>query len=258
MKNYNIEEIFTPKAFPQYTYIERKISGGKTYESQLKQAIFADESIIYILGAYKSGKSTLYKNVIADSKLIKVSGIQIRGEYDLWEQISLSPCMTQKAQYEKNVVDTTDNIIDELIQQLINKNKILVIDDFQYINQKTQARIISTLRAKTLRGLKIIIVSVIHQYDHGLLTDTLSTNNVSITPWKSKELEEIAYKGFSLLKVNITDCGINMLTRESIACPQLMQENCYKLAMFCREHQMREVTDETARKIIPYIKNIDF
>lgn len=256
MNSYNIKDIFTTDKFPQYTYIDRKISSGATYESQLKQALFADENIVYITGAYKSGKTTIYTNVVLASKLVNISGKQISSQEDFWQQISIKLSLQHILNYgqPKNIAHK----MEILTRCLVDNQKILVIDDFQYISYKVQIDIIKAIREKELNGLKTIIVSVGNKTEASLAADQVSFTTINITPWKSKELEEIAYKGFSLLKVNITKNGINMLTRESIASPQLMQENCYKLAMFCREHKMREVTDETARKIIPYIKNIEF
>ena len=261
MTNYNIADIFTYTSFPQYTYINRTMSGNETYASRLKQALLVDENIVVILGAYKSGKTTLYKHVVPVSKLVNINGANIYTETDIWKQIAIQLDISFPSNYENTITNMeyfNEEKCNFIRKQLVDKNKILVIDDFQCISQKLQRCILNTLREVSLLRFKTIIVSVLHTIDSIIKYLPFGTTTIYIQPWKSKELEQIAYKGFSLLKINLTDYSINLLARESIACPQLMQENCYKLAIFAKEQNLTEIQDETARRIIPYMKDINF
>lgn len=261
METYNIEDVFTYKSPPRYTYIDRVISFNETYESKLKQALLTDEKLIFILGAYKSGKTTLYQQVVPTSKLVNIIGTYISTEEDFWQQIAIREGLYFEAN-DRNITIANKTLAESkchfIIRHLISHNKILVIDDFHHINPKLQASIITILKQELLSAIKIVIISVIHKTDSILRSLPLYMTTIYIMPWKSKELEEIAYKGFSLIKMHLTEYSINLLTRESVACPQLMQENCYKLAIFAREQNLREVNDETARRIIPYMKYIKF
>lgn len=261
MTTYNIADIFTSQAFPQYTYVSRIVSGNETYESKLKQALLVDENIVVILGAYKSGKTTLYKHVVPVSKLVNINGAAIYTEADIWQQIARQLDISLPSNYDNvitGITYSTEEKCNFVSQQLVDNNKILVIDDFQCISQKLQTYILNALRQDSLRRLKTIIVSVLHTTDSILRCLSPNTITICILPWKSKELEQIAYKGFSLLRMQLTEYSINLLARESVACPQVMQENCYKLAMFAKEQNLTEIHDETARRIIPYMKDIKF
>ena len=63
--HYLVEDVFSPRTFPQNTYIYRKTEGGETVDSRLKRALAMKGNLIFVSGASKSGKTVLCHNVIA-------------------------------------------------------------------------------------------------------------------------------------------------------------------------------------------------
>ena len=63
--SYLIEDVFSPRSFPQNTYIYRKTDSGESVDARLKRALAMKGNLIFVSGASKSGKTVLCHNVIA-------------------------------------------------------------------------------------------------------------------------------------------------------------------------------------------------
>lgn len=132
-----------------------------------------------------------------------------------------------------------------MMRNLIQEGKVLVIDDFHYIEPEVQQYIARTLKTELFHGLKAVILTLPHRSDDAirLNPDLIGrTTVIDIAPWSLDELKKIAEKGFALLSFPITPDAIETLARESIASPQLMQENCLSLAEEAREENLSDVT----------------
>ena len=268
--NYQIEDVFSPRSFPQNTYISRKLDDEETVDDRLRRALAMKGNLIFVSGASKSGKTVLCHKVIAAESYIALSGNQISTKADFWnhiaEQLPLSDAVvmttsgqdtaaktgqaqfavnfgvanmgvsinkTNGAAFNQQMAMTNNRTERQIIQYLIDNDKVLVIDDFHYVAREMQMYIARTLKTELFNGLKAVIISLPHRSDEAIICnpDLIGrTTSIEILPWTAAELKAIAVKGFKLLGMPIGEAEENILAQESITSPQLMQENCFQLA----------------------------
>jgi len=229
MKECHVVDVFRPNTMPSYTYINRQEKRGTTYEAKLRRALQKMGSLIVISGGSMTGKTVLYRKVVPGEKIIELSGAHINSVEDFWQQIAERLCSQR------------ENIIPEIIRnntwalkKLIAGDLVLVIDGFHYINPETQLCLSRILKAELFNGLKVILLTLPHFAD-----DVIKRNPdligrtvfINLLPWKKEELEQIARKGFDLLHIPIPNEQIEQIVQESVLSPQLMQKNCYNLAI---------------------------
>jgi hypothetical protein len=133
----------------------------------------------------------------------------------------------------QNIAEKESCSNNAMMEYLINNNKVLVLADFHYIDDELQMYIARILKTELFNGLKAIIISLPHRADDAVRhnPDLIGrTTFIEIAPWSMEELAKIARKGFSLLGYTIDEKNLRLLAQESIASPQLMQENCFNLA----------------------------
>lgn len=121
----------------------------------------------------------------------------------------------------------------EIINHLISNDLVLVLDDFHYLSDELQLYIARVLKAEMFDGLKAIITTLPHRSDDAIRKNpdlVGRTAFIQISPWTVDELSEIAERGFNLLGYNISSAMIDKIAVESLASPQLMQENCLNMA----------------------------
>lgn len=286
---YNAEEIFRPTSFPKYTYINRTFANGNTYESKLKKALHSSGRLISITGASKTGKTVLCHKVIDKDMIIDLSGAQIQTQDNFWEQIAEKisfPVEIQTTTIKQNKTNVstaingkismpfiastqlngqigTDNTTGKniaikeirnntaIMNYIIENKKVLVIDDFHYINDDLQLYIARILKTALFNGLKAILLSLPHRADDAIRhnPDLIGrTTFIEIESWKLEELQEIAAKGFHLLNLKIDKDCLYLLARESITSPQLMQQNCFNLAYYMQEHTIISVSKNLVKE----------
>lgn len=257
-------------------------------------------NLIFVTGPSKSGKTVLCNKVIDKDKIISLSGSQIDTKEAFWSQIAerlplfdeiaitaassrtseKSDLDGLKAGFEpviavqSNISNKTGQISSQqvvssklrterqMIQYLIDNNKVLVIDDFHYVVKEVQLYIARTLKVELFNGLKAVIVSLPHRSDEAIiLNPDLSgrTTVIEIPAWREIELFQIAERGFELLNLDVDEQQGHFLARESITSPQLMQDNCFKLAYKLIEDKLKlsnelilSVFQETARDYMHY------
>ena len=280
---YQIADVFSPRSFPQNTYVTRKVKGNETIDGRMKKALTMKGNLIFVSGASKSGKTVLCHSVIDEDKYIGLSGSQITCRDDFWnhiaEQIPVFDTVTttsinqintsenknssigvnvgvfsakfggnegENSLSGSNVATTVARTERQIIQYLIANNKVLVIDDFHYISADAQMYIARTLKTELFNGLKAVIISLPHRSDEAIICnpDLIGrTTSITIPPWTENELREIAVKGFHLLNIAIDDKAVDLLARESITSPQLMQDNCFNLAFLVQNTSQTITTD---------------
>lgn len=54
--NYQIKDPFSPRLFPQNTYIYNKLDVEDTVDDRLRRALAMKDNLIFVFGASKSGK----------------------------------------------------------------------------------------------------------------------------------------------------------------------------------------------------------
>lgn len=282
-----IEEVFRPKSMPDFTYVERKSrKSGTTYERSLKRALQAEGTLISITGASKSGKTVLCHKVIPPDLLVDLSGSQIQKQEDFWQQISEKldlPEETQTTTVEQrtdgmkagikgnaalvlangeysrtnasgvNRAVKTGRNNSVIMKGIIEQKKVLVIDDFHYIEKEVQLYIARTLKTELFKGLKAILLSLPHRSDDAVKqnSDLIGrTTYIEIEPWDKEELGQIAALGFDKLEMGITEEEKERLAVESIGSPQLMQELCLNLAYELDDHGRSCVDQEMINRAL--------
>ena len=77
-------EVFTPTAFPNYTYVQRD---ELHHERLMLQWTRSSTQIASISGPSKAGKTVLVQRVVGEGNLITVSGASVRAPDQLWERV---------------------------------------------------------------------------------------------------------------------------------------------------------------------------
>ena len=226
--NYSAEMIFQPKSYPVYTYVDRSL-GNSTYEKRMKRAIRTPGNLVVVSGASKSGKTVLCHRVVADREIVDLSGSQIREADDFWEQIAeklevpteiqitesqgesartstkgegkVSFGISGSLSRQAEKAHTTGNSIakksvrnnTQMMRNLIQEGKVLVIDDFHYIEPEVKQYIVRTLKTELFHGLKAVILTLPHRSDDAirLNPDLIGrTTVIDIAPWSLDELKK--------------------------------------------------------------------
>ncbi len=290
VKKYNATDIFQPASFPEYTYVTRQVSERETYEAKLRRALQTKGMLSFVTGASKSGKTVLCHKVIEKDNLIEVSGSHMNNIEDFWIQIAealLLPLEVEVTSGENrefaihaelgaragipfiadgnvkggtrfkdaNISSTKEKqqrSIKQIIEYMITANKVLVIDDYHYIEKTVQLSIARILKNEIFYGLKVVIISLPHRSDDAIrLNPDLNgrVRFITIEQWSKDELLQIPQKGFALLGLKMKPELIDLLVEESIASPQLMQQICLNIA-FVFDHDDRELQEVADKQFI--------
>lgn len=202
MNKPQINEVFRPNSMPSYTYINR-LQNHIAYEKKLQRALEQPGKIVSIVGGSKTGKTVLFRKVVAKEKLVEISGSQIGHPEDFWkliaEKLNLpneisvmdvsnetngeNKAFSSKISFvgfvgfdisrnDGKTEGKSENITKKItlnntviMQILIDNGYVLVIDDFHYINTETQKYLARTLKAEIFNGLKAILLSLPHRSD---------------------------------------------------------------------------------------------
>lgn len=240
------EQVFKPGAFPEYTYVSRMSPElNFNYELRLAQALKISGCLTSIIGPSKMGKTVLCEKVIAFEKLVEVSGGDFTICNDLWKVLATKVGLSLEGEYseshnrleDKNQrsLSKTEKYItskDRVIEYFKENGLVLVLDDFHYASDEVQVYIAQQLKDAIRKEFKAIVVSLPHRADDAIrknadLSGRLSL--INIEPWKDEELKQIAIKGFDKLEIKISENVAQMIAKESLTSPQLMQYICLSL-----------------------------
>ncbi|MCI8784382.1 MAG: ATP-binding protein [Dorea sp.] len=214
--------------------------------------------LIVIDGPSKIGKTVLCEAVIGRN-LIAMTGNDFKGEKDFWTVVAKKvdiPLMGE-VQNENTVHDQGEQIgtrytsqyqtnKERVMEYFLNNNKVLLLDDFHYADEKMQHDAACQLKEAIRYNLKAIVVSLPHRVD-----ETVKNNpdlqgrimNITMQPWKSKELAEIPERGFHMLGVYATQDLIERLVMECIDSPQTMQSICESIGYYIDEDKVLKEED---------------
>ena len=136
-----------------------------------------------ISGTAKQKKTVLCQKVIGKDSIIDVSGAQIQSQEDFWNQIEKKIRLQLEVQVTRTVANAamdisgpTDyehargqNVAESsnsaIMGYLVANNKVLVLDDFHYVENDLQIYIARILKTELFNGLKAIVLSVPHRAD---------------------------------------------------------------------------------------------
>lgn len=252
-------KIFKPGAYPDLTYVTRMSGETKyTYEDRLKQSLSIDGYLTYIVGPSKTGKTVLCENVIGKEKMVPMSGNDFAKENDFWTAVGKKVGLSMNAEVSRRNADFSEseerstevrkNYLgnkDIVIDHFTESGKVLVLDDFHYASDKIQYDIACQLKEVIRLGFKAIVISLPYRSDDAIRLNPDLTGRISIIeiePWKQRELEEIARKGFCELGIELEARLIERMALESINSPQLMQSICLNIGLL--PFDVEKITDE--------------
>lgn len=241
------------------------ITGGtKTGKTVLCNRVVGKDSFIKISGSQIDSREKFWQLVAEKLELPEEISVSYATQAQDNQKTALSAktallnilsagINTEKGSSQTASENTTRKILrsNTLIMDLLIKSRIvLVIDDFHYIDKETQLYLARTLKAEIFNGLRAIILSLPHRADDAIRLNPDLIGRMSfieLAPWSKDELKEIARKGFSLLKMDITEDTLDYIATESALSPQLMQENCFNTAFQIQEMAKTCVTIKDAQ-----------
>lgn len=268
-----IGDVFVPGGFPEITYVPRD---ELQLERRLNDYVAERFKVLSLSGPTKSGKTVLVKRVIPDA--IWVSGGEIATATEFWKvlvdkldgwievEISRSRSRSESTETSGSVeggvpflkargeVSASAEELDERVRTvrrdrpaaqvasdlLLITKPVLVIDDFHYLPEAEQLKIVRGMRALIFDGVPVILLSVPHRvYDAVRAEPEMTGRVVPLTSpfWSPEDLSAIAQLGFVALNLEPRKGITERLVAESFGSPFLMQDFCLEL---CKANDIRE------------------
>ena len=137
--------------------------------------------------------------------------------------------------------------LQQVIKEIAGSDFVVFVDDFHYIPKDVQKEIGKQIKEAAENGVRICTASVPHRADDVVRSNTELRGRVQAIDtdyWKEEELEQIAYRGFRELNVDIAPAIMKRLTSEAFGSPQLMQAICLN---FCFESKIHQALPEHVR-----------
>jgi hypothetical protein len=100
------------------------------------------------------------------------------------------------------------------------------VDDFHYIERNVRAEIGRQIKAAAEKGIRICTASVPHRSDDVVRSNPELRGRVTaidMSYWTVDELEQIAFRGFRELNIDLAPTVFRALANEAFGSPQLMQ-----------------------------------
>ncbi len=241
------------------------ISGGsKTGKTVLYRKVVPEDKLIELSGAQINSVEDFWQQIAENLRIPdelsmayssqenKSGKVAANGKTSIWAMITatLSGEFSKGTNQGETITQKIMRNNTLVLKALIAGDFVLVIDDFHYINLETQLYLSRILKAELFNGLKVILLTLPHRADDAIKRnpDLIGrTVFINLLPWTKEELEQIARKGFDLLKIPVPDEQIAHIVRESALSPQLMQENCYNLAIRIKEEHEEVSMDAVHR-----------
>jgi hypothetical protein len=271
-----VGEVFRPNLVPTITYNPRQ---SLKLEQAIKNHVASPQEILLVLGPSKSGKTVLINKTIPRERLVEVEGTQVRSdESAFWTQaastLQLPREVTQATKIEtsdasigsggltinlgifsftlnrkpkkretSSTVTATLNLGSQsaILDELLKRHCVLVIDDFHVIEASIQRNIVLSLKAPVMKGLRVVIVGIPHRgHDVEVAMRDMAdrVKRLEVPVWDKAELGEIATKGFPALNLVPASNLQNEFATHSYGSPQLMQRFCNQV---CLDHGFTEM-----------------
>lgn len=274
-----LSDVFISGGQPTVTYNPRS---RLHLEDKLDEYLDMGHKILAITGPTKSGKTVLVRSRLNMENSCWVSGGEISNESDFWENVieryegytdysntdSDSTELSEELGVDGGVnlkilnvggkASTTQTTLTgqsfsrsrrlsskTIATRLLNDNKNIpmIIDDFHYIDQELQMKIIRYLKDLVFNGLRVIIISVPHRAYDAVKVEREMTGRLTqleIPIWEKEELELIMRVGYDELNMIVPQELIDSFAEESFGSPHLTQDFCYK---FCNKNNIKETLE---------------
>jgi hypothetical protein len=279
--------VFTPTDVPTITYVERttgnyeeelrkafeipkmivSISGpSKSGKTVLVTKVVSKDNLIHLYGASIKSAADLWTNVLAwmggpieitetsgSKKSGTVSGTA-GGKFGIPFVAEGKAGAGGSATVESNA-STARKIavsnLDSVVKEIGGSDFVVFVDDFHYIEASVREEIGRQIKAAAELGIRICTASVPHRADDVVRSNTELRGRVTavdMSYWSPKELEEIAYRGFRELNVDLAPRVLEGLSNEAFGSPQLMQAISLN---FCFESNIGETLEQHIRIDVP-------
>jgi hypothetical protein len=269
-------EVFTPTDIPTLTYVERagrdfeaelrnafnipkmivSISGpSKSGKTVLVTKVVAPENLIHIYGASIKTPEDLWSNVLTwmggPIERTETAGSKIAGELSATAggKGGIPLIAEAKTDIKGGVsadrsTSTTEKYstigLDAIVREIGASDYVVFVDDFHYIERKVREQIGKEIKAAAEKGIRICTASVPHRADDVVRSNPELRGRVTaidMSYWTIEELEQIAFRGFRELNIDLAPADTRALANEAFGSPQLMQAICLN---FCSERGVRE------------------
>lgn len=262
-----VRDVFVPGGFPRYTYQDRQKYG---IEATLRDALDRLNKFIAVAGPTKSGKTVLVRKIVPKHQCIWLEGGHVASIQDVWDAVmselhvptqrvesashqaeegsssaldagikplgmggGLSEQKSQKESKSRTSNKTfATHSAKAAVDALLDARRVLVIDDFHYIDANVQSDIVRALKPGVFEGLQVVLILIPHRMHEAAQAEIDvdgRTVTVKIPDWQPDELFKIAEDGFVALKVDFLATTIDTLIKESFGSPHIMQDFCSNL-----------------------------
>jgi hypothetical protein len=213
-----------PDGYPSETYVSPE--GGR-FERELEEALSRQGKIVSVVGASKTGKTTLVERTFGKHRIV-VPGSRIREADDVWFQAYEQAGGWIDPEFKANPV--------AIAAAHLRKHRLpLILDDFHYVDRDIQRILAREIKSAAYDGTVIVVVSLPHRSDDPVRSNPdLSGRVYSIDLgfWKPEDLMRIAEIGFPKTGLTVAEPVIRRLAAESLMSPQIMHTLCLET---CRE-----------------------
>ena len=275
--------VFTPTDVPTITYVERmtrnyeqelrqaftipkmivSISGpSKSGKTVLVSKVVTKDNLIHIYGATIKTAADLWINVLAwmggATEITETNGSKLAGGINatVGGKVGVPLVAQGKADVQGSATFESNSStakkaalsnLDQVVKDIGGSDFVVFIDDFHYIEKKVRDEIGKEIKAAAELGVRICTASVPHRSDDVVRSNTELRGRVTaidMSYWSTKELEEIAFRGFKELNVDVAPSVLTGLSNEAFGSPQLMQAISLN---FCFETNIGETLGEQIR-----------
>ncbi|CUU67411.1 ATP-binding protein [Corynebacterium variabile] len=255
METIRTADVFSPGLDPKYTYNPRD---DFSLEDKLETAIDDGGAIVSVTGPTKTGKTVLLKRVIDDPAWL--DGGSIGSIEDFWSNLADVLGMTLDSSveqsktanheasagvnfefvsadagggqgYSASYTKTHVNSLPIAVKRFLNDNtRTIVIDDFHFIDNMVQKKIVRELKPMVFDGQRVVVASITHHWND--VTEAVEDMGarifvVEIPKWTDEELDNIAVQGFPYLNVEAPSReSVANLVKMSYGSPHIMQHLC--------------------------------
>ncbi|WP_179395235.1 AAA family ATPase [Lacticaseibacillus absianus] len=285
--------VFVRNGVPTITYVARH---ELMLEENLKNEITQLTKIVHVKSISKTGKTVLIQHVMSENHLnyVTINGSDFVLEEDFAATIAaiigveleseiLKTQSATKVNFSAEVragflrlfdigFNTGDDLVktktyvgqrhtpvrDSLLRFLLQNDIVIVFDDFHFIDEEKQIKILRALKSWSQSGARFIIATTPgRSKELSDIEPDLSGryDSLSIPTWTTADLIMVGKKGFDYLGIPYDEPALSFLARYSFRNPQLMQSFC----LFAALDVKNKLTVEHARGAIQkyYERNID-
>jgi hypothetical protein len=235
--------------------------------------VVAPENLIHIYGASIKTPEDLWSNVLTwmggPVERTETAGSKIAGELSATAGgkggiplIAEAKGDVKGSVFADSSSSTTKKYsttgLDAIVSEIGDSDYVIFVDDFHYIERNVREEIGKQIKAAAEKGIRICTAAVPHRSDDVVRSNPELRGRVTaidMSYWTTDELEQIAFRGFRELNVDLAPAVIRALANEAFGSPQLMQaislNFCFERGIHKTQeaHQRIEIDSTVLRQI---------